>query len=145
MHSLPGLGDTLSFAGGAGVASVGPDAIKGSDGCPWGQDTCLWDTLSFDVSHYVASGDTTESVTLTAEDDTKGLAADCFNHEAQVFAVGPSSAWTDAGYVAAGVGLRNQASGRIVLSGIPGRIGRPEGASLLERPQPGGAASGHQP
>lgn len=108
-------GDTLSFAGGAGTLTVGPDAIKGSDGCPWGQDTCLWDTLSFDVSHYVSPGATSVSVTL----NRKSTSVDCFNHEAQVFAVGPSSAWTDAGYVAAGVGLRNQGTGSITVSGIP--------------------------
>lgn len=111
-----GLGDRLSFAGGVGALSVGPDAFKGSDGCPWGQDTCLWDTLSYHVSQYVASGDTTTSVTLNRGVESR---YDCFNHEAQVFAVGPSSAWTDAGYVAAGTGLRNQGSGRIVVSGIP--------------------------
>ena len=113
--SSVGSGDTISFAGGAGTRTLGPDAIKGSGGCPWGQDTCLWDTLSFDVSHYVAPGDTTVSVTL----DVGGSPNDCFNHEAQVFAVGPSSAWTDAGYVAAGIGLRNQGSGSLTVSGIP--------------------------
>ncbi|MGH3118677.1 MAG: hypothetical protein ACRDQ2_16500 [Gaiellales bacterium] len=112
-----GLGDTLSFAGGASMRSLGPDAIKGSDGCPWGQDTCLWDTLSFDVSHYLAPGAKTVSVTLNRGVD--GTGNDCFNHEAQVFAVGPSSAWTDAGYVAAGIGLRNQGSGNVTVSGIP--------------------------
>jgi hypothetical protein len=118
VSSFVGIGDTISFAGGAGTASLGPDAIKGSDGCPWGQDTCLWDTLSFDVSHYIAPGDTTVSATLDVGPDTNG-GADCFNHEAQVFAVGPSSAWTDAGYVATGIGLRNQGSGSVTVSGIP--------------------------
>ena len=115
VSSAVGIGDKISFAGGAGTASLGPDAIKGSDGCPWGEDTCLWDTLSFDVSHYAAPGDTTASVTL----EVGPSPTDCFNHEAQVFAVGPSSAWTDAGYVAAGIGLRNQGSGNVTVGGIP--------------------------
>jgi hypothetical protein len=52
-----GSGDELDFQGGAGVVSDGLDAVKGSDGCPWGTDTCLWDTRSFDVSLVVAPGD----------------------------------------------------------------------------------------
>jgi hypothetical protein len=38
---------------------------------------------------------------------------------AQVFASGPAAAFSNAGYVAAGVGLRDQGSGTIGISGIP--------------------------
>jgi PKD domain len=38
---------------------------------------------------------------------------------AQPFATGPSAAFTNAGYAAAGVGLRNQGSGAINITGIP--------------------------
>ncbi len=112
-----GSGDTLSFTGGAGTLTDGPDAFKGSDPCPWGPDTCLWDTRNFDVSAEVAPGDTSVSVTVTSGNSADGT--DCINHEAQVFARGPAAAWADAGYVAAGAGLRNQGSGTITISGIP--------------------------
>jgi len=112
-----GSGDTLAFTGGAGTLTNGPDAFKGSDPCPWGPDTCLWDTRNFDVSAQVAPGDTSVAATVTAGDI--GDSPDCINHEAQAFAVGPAASSADAGYVAAGVGLRNQGSGAISISGIP--------------------------
>jgi hypothetical protein len=113
-----GNGDTLSFTGGVGTFNNGPDAFKGSDGCPWGPDACLWDTRNFDVSPYVKAGDTSATVTVTSAADSIG-GFDCLEHQAQVLAVGPSAAFADAGYVAAGVGLRDQASGSINIAGIP--------------------------
>ena len=104
--------DTLEFTGGGGTLTDGPDAFKGSDGCPWGTDTCLWDTRTFEVTQNVAAGDTSVTASVIA-------GGDCLNHETQVFAVGPAAAWNTAGYVAGGVGLRNQASGTVAVSGIP--------------------------
>lgn len=115
--SRQGALDTLSFSGGAGSFSAGPDAFPGGDACPWGPPNCLWDTRTFDVSGQVAPGDTTATVTISSGAGSNGY--DCINHEAQVFAVGPAAAWAGAGYVAAGAGLRNQASGSISISGIP--------------------------
>jgi hypothetical protein len=109
--------DTLSFAGGAGSFTNGPDAFPGGDACPWGPPSCLWDTRTFDVSAQVAPGDTTATVQMTSGAGSNGY--DCINHEAQVFAVGPTGAWATAGYVAAGVGLRNQAAGVVSVGGIP--------------------------
>ncbi len=103
--------ETLSF----NALTKGPDAFRGHDPCPWGPDTCLWDTRTEDVTSFVSSGDTTASVTVAAN----GAASDCVNHEAQVLAVGPSAAFSTAGYAASGVGLRNQGSGTINLSGVP--------------------------
>lgn len=103
--------ETLSF----NALTKGPDAFRGHDPCPWGPDTCLWDTRTEDVSAFVSSGDTTAVATVAAN----GSSTDCVNHEAQVFAVGPSAAFSSAGYAAAGIGLRNQGSGTINLSGIP--------------------------
>jgi hypothetical protein len=117
VHSIGGW-DTLSFTGGSGKLSDGPDAFKGSDPCPWGRDTCLWDTRTFDVSGYVAPGDMSVTATVTTGEDPSNI-SDCVNHEAQIFAVGPAAAWTNAGYVAAGVGLRNQGSGNVRIGGIP--------------------------
>jgi hypothetical protein len=112
-----GSGDTLSFVGGGGSLTDGPDAFKGSDGCPWGTDTCLWDTRTFDVSNLVSPGDSSATVSITSGNSGDGT--DCINHEAQVLAVGPAAAWASAGYVAAGTGLRNQGSGSITIAGIP--------------------------
>ena len=100
--------ETLTF----NLLTKGPDAFRGHDPCPWGPDTCLWDTRTEDVSSFVSSGDTTAKVTITA-------GSDCVNHEAQVFAVGPPAAFLSAGYAAAGIGLRNQDTGTINLAGIP--------------------------
>jgi hypothetical protein len=45
--------------------------------------------------------------------------SDCVTLVAQAFATGPSAAFANAGYVAAGVGLRDQGSGSIATTGIP--------------------------
>jgi hypothetical protein len=113
---IAGSGDTLFF-GASGSMTDGPDAFKGSDGCPWGVDTCLWDTRTFDVSGLVSPGDSSATASITS--GNVGDGTDCINHEAQVFAVGPAAAWANAGYVASGTGLRNQGSGTISISGIP--------------------------
>jgi hypothetical protein len=113
-----GSGDTLSFTGRASSLTDGPDAFKGSDGCPWGfPDTCLWDTRTFDVSGTVSAGDTSATASVTSGNVGDGF--DCLENEAQVLAVGPASSFATAGYVAAGTGLRNQGSGSIPISGIP--------------------------
>lgn len=112
-----GSGDLLSFGAGPVSGTSGPDAFKGSDGCPWGQDTCLWDTRTLDVSNLTAPGATAATATVTSAPGTDGT--DCINHVAQVFAVGPADAWTHAGYVAGGVGLRNRGAGTISIAGIP--------------------------
>lgn len=118
-----GSGDTLSFTGGASTFTNGPDAFKGSDGCPWGippggGDTCLWDTRTFDVTPYVALGATTATATVTSGVDRTGN-FDCLENEAQIFAVGPAGAFAQSGYVASGTGLRNQGSGSIQIAGMP--------------------------
>ena len=112
-----GGADTLSFSAGGGGLTDGPDAFKGSDGCPWGADTCLWDTRTFDVTSTMAPGDTSAVATMTAGSNADG--ADCISHQVQVLAVGPDAAWSRAGYVATGRGLRNQSSGGLVVAGVP--------------------------
>jgi len=112
-----GSGDTAGFTGGSGSLTVGPDAFKGSDPCPWGLDTCLWDTRTAAVTNSVSPGDTSVTASVTSEDLGDGI--DCINHIAQVFSTGPKSAASSEGYVTAGVGLRNQGSGNITLTGIP--------------------------
>ena len=114
-----GSGDTLTFKGSGSLLtfSNGPDAFKGSDGCPWGADTCLWDTRNFDVTGFVVPGSTSADVEVTSGAAIDGT--DCINHEAQAFAVGPSLAWGFGGYVAGGKGLRNQGSGVVTIAGIP--------------------------
>jgi hypothetical protein len=112
-----GTGDTARFTGGRGSLTIGPDAFRGHDPCPWGPDTCLWDTLTADVTGSVSTGDTSGTATVTSGDAGDGF--DCINHIAQVFSTGPQTAASSEGYVAAGVGLRNQGSGNIALTGIP--------------------------
>ena len=114
-----GSGDTLSFTGGAGTLTRGPDAFRGHDHCSYAPagDPCLWDTRTENVSAQVATGDTSVTAVVTSGPSTDGT--DCLNHEAQVFAVGPAAAWAFGGYQAAGAGLRNQGSGTIAIAGIP--------------------------
>jgi len=98
-----------------GTLTVPPDAFKGSDGpCPWGIDTCLWDTRTVNVTPYLAPGDISATVTVTSAPGLDG--SDCINHEAQVLAVGPTLAWGFGGYVASGKGLRNQGSGVLTVA-----------------------------
>jgi hypothetical protein len=137
-----GSGDTATFVG-AG-SSLGfsdpPDAFKGSDGCPWGADTCLWDTRTFDVTAFVAPGDTSADVTVASGSAADGI--DCINHEAQAFAVGPTFAWGFGGYVAGGKGLRNQGSGTVTIAGIPPTATVVEADlywNILNASNPGGA------
>lgn len=113
-----GSGDTAGFTGGHSSLTIGPDAFRGHDRCPWGPDTCLWDTLTTNVTPYVAPGDTSVKTTVTSGNPSS-FSYDCLNHIAQVFSTGPKAAAASEGYVAAGVGLRNQGSGHINLSGIP--------------------------
>jgi hypothetical protein len=115
-----GSGDGATFKGAGSLVTFTdpPDAFKGSDGCPWGPDTCLWDTRTFNVTPYVAPGDASATVTVTAGFNPVD-GSDCINHEAQVFAVGPALAWGFGGYVASGRGLRNQGSGVLAVAGIP--------------------------
>jgi uncharacterized protein DUF3238 len=129
--------DTLSFTAGGGSLNDGPDAFPGGDPCPWGPPSCLWDTRTFDVSAQVAPGDTTATAQINGTPD-------CINHEAQVFAVGPAGAWATAGYVAAGVGLRNQGSGVVSIAGIPSGATVKKAIlfwNVLASADPGGAMS----
>jgi hypothetical protein len=66
----------------------------------------------------VKAGDTSATVTVASAPDSTG-SWDCLEHQAQVLAVGPSTAFADAGYVGAGTGLRDQGSGKITIAGIP--------------------------
>ncbi len=114
-----GSGDEATFTGGVGTLTVPQDAFKGSDGpCPWGSDTCLWDTRTFPVTAFLAPGDVSATVTVTAAANPVD-GSDCINHEAQVLAVGPALAWGFGGYVTSGKGLRNQGSGVLTVAGIP--------------------------
>jgi hypothetical protein len=115
-----GSGDRLTFQGqGSPIAfRDGPDAFKGTDRCPWGPlDTCLWDNRTFDVSAFLAPGDQSATVTVTSAPFLGGT--DCINHEAQVFAVGPTPAWAFGGYTSDWRGLRNQGSGELTIAKIP--------------------------
>lgn len=136
-----GSGETGTFQGehSALAFTATQDAFKGSDGCPWGRDTCLWDTRTFDVTAFLAPGDQSATVTVTSA-FLDGL--DCVNHEAQVFAVGPTPAWAFGGYTASGRGLRNQGSGILSIAGIPPTATVVEADlywNILDGSNPGGA------
>jgi hypothetical protein len=105
-------GNSFSFAG-SGPTLNDANAFPGVGPCPAGWSFgCLWDTNTYDVSSTFAAGDTSASATITT-----GL--DCVTWVAQVVATGPSAAFSNAGYVAGGVGLRDQGSGTIGIAGIP--------------------------
>ena len=105
-------GNSFSFAG-SGPALNDPNAFPGTGPCPAGWSFgCLWDTKNYDVSSTFASGDTSANATVA-------IGQDCVTWVAQVIATGPSAAFGNAGYAAAGVGLRDQGSGTITLGGIP--------------------------
>jgi hypothetical protein len=113
-----GSGDFARFIG-SSTFSYGPDAFKGSDGCTWGVDNCLWDTRSYDVSPYLTPGATSAKVEIESALAPVPDSFDCINHEAQIFAVGPTPAWALAGYKVDGVGLRNQGAGAVTIAGVP--------------------------
>jgi hypothetical protein len=105
-------GNSFRFAG-SGPALNDPNAFPGTSPCPAGWSFgCLWDNKTYDVSSTFASGDTSANATI-------GVGADCVTWVAQVVATGPSAAFANAGYVSAGVGLRDQGSGTITLGGVP--------------------------
>jgi PKD domain len=107
-------GNSFSFAG-SGPALTDSAAFPGVGPCPSGwQFGCLWDNNDYDVTSTLNSGDASANATVT----TSGT--DCVTWVAQAFATGPSAAFTNAGYAAAGVGLRDQGSGTINITGIPG-------------------------
>jgi hypothetical protein len=105
-------GNSFSFAG-SGPALNDGNAFPGKGPCPAGWTFgCLWDNNNDDVSSTFASGDTSANATIA-------VGQDCVTWVAQVIATGPSAAFANAGYAAAGVGLRDQGSGTITLGGIP--------------------------
>jgi hypothetical protein len=106
-------GNSFSFAG-SGPALVDPAAFPGVGPCPSGWTFgCLWDNHNYDVTSTLNAGDASASASVT----TSG--PDCVTWVAQPLAMGPSAAFANAGYTAAGVGLRNQGSGTISITGIP--------------------------
>ncbi|MGA8925633.1 MAG: hypothetical protein WB462_05380, partial [Solirubrobacterales bacterium] len=106
-------GNTFSFAG-SGPALTDPAAFPGTGPCPGGWSFgCLWDTRNYDVASTLVAGDASANATVAS------TAGDCVTWVAQVFATGPSAAFVNAGYVAAGVGLRDQGSAAITIAGIP--------------------------
>jgi hypothetical protein len=106
-------GNSFGFVG-SGPAFSDPAAFPGASPCPSGWTFgCLWDNNNYDVSSTLNPGDTSANATVT----TSGT--DCVTWVAQAFATGPSAAFTNAGYAAAGVGLRDQGSGTITVTGIP--------------------------
>jgi hypothetical protein len=106
-------GNTFSFAG-SGPALNDSNAFPGTGPCPAGWSFgCLWDNRNYDVSSTVNPGDSSVSATVGT------IGTDCVSSVAQAFATGPSAAFANAGYAAAGVGLRDQGSGTINVAGIP--------------------------
>jgi hypothetical protein len=105
-------GNTFTLAG-TGLGVLDENAFPGADPHPSGWSYGgLWDTRNYDETLAVNAGDTSVSDTVTGTND-------CLTSVAQVFATGPSAAFNLAGYVADGVGLRNQGSGTVAVSGIP--------------------------
>ncbi len=105
-------GNTFTLAG-TGLGVLDENAFPGADPHPSGWSYGgLWDTRNYNETLAVNAGDTSVS-------DTESGNGDCITSVAQVFATGPSAAFNLAGYVADGVGLRNQGSGTITVSGIP--------------------------
>ncbi|HEY3922716.1 MAG TPA: PKD domain-containing protein [Gaiellaceae bacterium] len=108
---LPGNAFTIT---GSGPTFADPNAFPGSDPHPAGWSFGgLWDTRSYDVSSAILPGDTSATATASGGGD------DCITWVAQVVASGAAPAFANAGYVAAGVGLRDQGSGTIGIAGIP--------------------------
>jgi PKD repeat protein len=108
---LPGNAFSIS---GSGPAVTDPNAFAGSDPHPGGWSFGgLWDTRNYDISSTVLPGDTTAAASAAGGGD------DCITWVSQVFASGPAAAFANAGYTAAGVGLRDQGSGTITIAGIP--------------------------
>jgi hypothetical protein len=106
--------NTFSFAG-SGAALNDVNAFPGTGPCPAGWSFgCLWDNRNYDVTSTLVPGDTS----VNAAVGTAGT-ADCVTWVAQALATGPSGAFANAGFVAAGVGLRDQGSGTINIAGIP--------------------------
>jgi len=116
-----GSGDSLTFqASGGPLTSKGPDAWRGHDDCLWatpGGDTCLWDTRTEDVSVGFPPSASSATVSVTSAAASDGT--DCINHEAQVLAVGPTTAFLFGGYQTDGVGLRNRDKATVTIAGIP--------------------------
>lgn len=107
---LSGNGFTLV---GTGTPLTDNNAFAGADPHPSGWSYGgLWDTRNYDVTSAVSAGDTSVG-------DVVSGAGDCLTSVAQVLATGPSAAFASAGYLASGVGLRNQGSGQITISGVP--------------------------
>jgi PKD domain len=107
-------GNSFSFAG-SGPAFTDPAAFPGTGPCPSGWSFgCLWDNNNYDVTSTLNAGDTSANASVI----TSGT--DCVTWVAQAFATGSSAAFSNAGYAASGVGLRDQGSGTINISGIPG-------------------------
>jgi hypothetical protein len=108
---LPGNAFSIS---GSGPPLNDPNAFPGSDPHPAGWSFGgLWDTRNYDISSTVLPGDTTAAASASGGGD------DCLTWVSQVFATAPPAAFTNAGYTAAGVGLRDQGSGTITIGGIP--------------------------
>ena len=106
-------GNSFSFAG-SGPTFTDPAAFPGTGPCPSGWTFgCLWDNRNYDVASTLNAGDTSANAKVI----TSGT--DCVTWVAQTFATGPSAAFTNAGYAAAGVGLRDQGSGTINIAGVP--------------------------
>ena len=116
--------DTSTFTDSNAFPGKGP-----SPSCSSWSYGCLWDTNNYDVSSDLSPGDTSASATVATP-------ADCVTWVAQAFATGPSAAFTNAGYVAAGVALRDQKLGDDRDQRHPlGRLHR-EGVPLLGDHQP---------
>ena len=106
--------NSFSF-GGSGPALSDPNAFPGKPPCPAGwTEGCLWDTNTYDATPTFSPGDTSASGTIAVNNQS-----DCVTWVGQVLATGPSGAFAKAGYLAAGVALRDQGSGTINLTGIP--------------------------
>src|SRR5436190_1864650 len=105
-------GNSFHFNG-SGPALNDPNAFPGTGPCPPGWSFgCLWDNRDYDVTSTMATGDSSANLSVMTGND-------CVTWVAQAFATGPSAAFANAGYVSAGVGLRDQGSGALHVAGIP--------------------------
>ena len=100
---FPTLVNQVKFNG----VTIDANAIRGADGAA--NNNFLWDTANYPV--------TVPNAAISATADVVSTNGDCLTHVAQVLSVGPPDPL--AGYVAAGVGLRNRGSASINVAGIP--------------------------